>query len=55
MMMPSKIPAKTVAEYRRTRLISSSFRRSFIQYINRRDKTCRPERKMHFGSVLRRM
>lgn len=55
MMMPNTIPKKTVAEYRRTRLISSSFRHSFNQYINERDKTCSLARKMHLPSALRRM
>lgn len=55
MMMPSKIPKKTVAEYRRIRLIYPSFRHSFNQYINARDKTCSLVRKMHLPSVLRRM
>lgn len=54
MMMPSKIPTKTVAEYRRTRFIYSSFRHSFNQYINVRDKTCSLVQKMHLPSVLRR-
>lgn len=41
MMMPSTMPTNTVAEYRRTRLNSSSFRPSFNQYINGRVKTCK--------------